>query len=469
MTTYFVSRHAGSLAWIAGKLPQPHHVTHLDVAAVRRGDVVAGTLPVHLAAEACRRGARFYHLALDTRPDERGAELSAEALEARGARLVRYEVREVAEDGRWRRLRTKVGDAVGRPGGADLVFLGVLAAVALTLLEVALVKATGTPKAAMPVSALLTATKPVAALAAMSCAALLAWAWHRHDRVALGTLVVSALVLAQAGMFELVKTAVTSIAGADASGSAANASWLKLAGPPLAQAGVVFTIVVVLALLIYHWRHSLIRTTISRIRVPPKRVLIMGLSDLAGEGGRNLDSNLTSLQTARGFPLSVLALSADEAKDEQRPLSEDDRKKLTSIAHFPWQQNLRAIKPHIGVLEHVIIVTSARSQPHLRAFTELLEGLTAETGKLSIHALPTPADFEDYDDLVGAFSEALMLARQVGGAYYGDVCIDATAGQKIFSIAAAIVTLNKNLVFTYVNNLGKVRAYDASVALGEFS
>jgi hypothetical protein len=36
-------------------------------------------------------------------------------------------------------------------------------------------------------------------------------------------------------------------------------------------------------------------------------------------------------------------------------------------------------------------------------------------------------------------------------------------------MTAAIVTLNKNLVFTYVDNRGKVRAYDASVALAEFS
>ena len=36
-------------------------------------------------------------------------------------------------------------------------------------------------------------------------------------------------------------------------------------------------------------------------------------------------------------------------------------------------------------------------------------------------------------------------------------------------MTAAIVTLNESLVSTYVNNLGKVRAYDASVALGEFS
>jgi hypothetical protein len=60
-----------------------------------------------------------------------------------------------------------------------------------------------------------------------------------------------------------------------------------------------------------------------------------------------------------------------------------------------------------------------------------------------------------------------MRYRHVGTARR--VCIDAASGQKIFSMTAAIVTLNKNLVFTYVDNRGKVRAYDASVALAEFS
>jgi hypothetical protein len=68
------------------------------------------------------------------------------------------------------------------------------------------------------------------------------------------------------------------------------------------------------------------------------------------------------------------------------------------------------------------------------------------------------ADFEGYDALEAAFKAA---ARTAGcwGAGPRDLCIDITAGQKIFSIAGAIATLNRDTVFTYVNNAGEVASY----------
>jgi hypothetical protein len=48
------------------------------------------------------------------------------------------------------------------------------------------------------------------------------------------------------------------------------------------------------------------------------------------------------------------------------------------------------------------------------------------------------------------------------------MCIDVTAGFKIFSIVAAIATLNRNTVFSYVNNRGEVSIFDASIEIGDF-
>lgn len=445
MTTYFVSRHAGSLTWIAGKLPQPQHVTHLDVAAVRRGDVVAGTLPVHLAAEVCRRGARFYHLALDTRPDERGAELSAEALDARGAKLVRYEVREVAEDGRWRRLRTKAAMAASRLGGADLVFLGVLAVAILFLTGAALFKAAG-----------------IAAAVALAVVVGLAVALYvSGHRFMFGILVVSGLVLAQAGLFELVKTAVVAVAVVDGAGGLTDVVWRAPAGERLLFAAALFCVVVALGYLVYQLRHALIHTAVRRSdRIAAKPVLIMGLSPLGAKK--------EALEAARALPLRTLALSSDEVKAQSCSLPGDHLKKIEAMGLFAWQQNLRAIKPHLGRLQHLIVVTSHESHVDFADFRHWIEDLSGETGPLKVHEVG-PADFENYDDLVQAFGSALRLSHDECGFRLEEVCIDATAGPKIFSMTAAIVTLNKSLVFTYVNNGGKVRAYDASVALGEFS
>lgn len=93
MTVWFVTRHKGALDWARRcgvRDAQP--VAHLDIAAVVVGDSVLGTLPVHLAAEVCARGARYLHLSMETPPDARGRELTADDMEAFGARLEEYRV-----------------------------------------------------------------------------------------------------------------------------------------------------------------------------------------------------------------------------------------------------------------------------------------------------------------------------------------------------------------------------------------
>lgn len=92
-TVWFVSRHPGAIEWAARQgIRVDRQVTHLDIDQVRAGDTVIGTLPVHLAAEVCARGARFFNLSLDVPPEVRGCELSADDLERFGARIEEYEV-----------------------------------------------------------------------------------------------------------------------------------------------------------------------------------------------------------------------------------------------------------------------------------------------------------------------------------------------------------------------------------------
>ncbi len=94
MTTWFVSRHPGAVAWAAQQgLAVDHRVAHLMVDQVQSGDTVIGTLPVHLAAQVCQRGARFINLSLDMPNDWRGRELSADELSQCRARLECFEVR----------------------------------------------------------------------------------------------------------------------------------------------------------------------------------------------------------------------------------------------------------------------------------------------------------------------------------------------------------------------------------------
>jgi len=93
VTTFFVSRHPGAVAWAARQgLAVDRLVAHLDTGLIQAGDVVIGTLPVNLAAEVCRRGGRYLHLSLQLPLDMRGRELGAEDMEHYGARLDAYGV-----------------------------------------------------------------------------------------------------------------------------------------------------------------------------------------------------------------------------------------------------------------------------------------------------------------------------------------------------------------------------------------
>jgi CRISPR-associated protein Csx16 len=97
MTVYWVSRHPGAIDWAreAG-VEFDAALGHFDASIVRPGDTVLGTLPVHLAAEVCARGARYLHLSLGLARTQRGRELSAQQLRECGARLAEYRIEAVA-------------------------------------------------------------------------------------------------------------------------------------------------------------------------------------------------------------------------------------------------------------------------------------------------------------------------------------------------------------------------------------
>ncbi len=94
MTTWFVSRHRGALAWAGQEgMHVDRQVEHLDTGDVQPGDIVIGSLPVQMAAEVCERGGRYFHLSLDLPQALRGRELSAEEMRACKARLEEFCIR----------------------------------------------------------------------------------------------------------------------------------------------------------------------------------------------------------------------------------------------------------------------------------------------------------------------------------------------------------------------------------------
>ena len=93
--TWFVSRHPGAIEWAQRQnLAIDCWVGHLDTVQVKAGDIVIGTLPVNLAADVCKLGARYLHLSLKVPAEWRGRELTIAELLAGPAELKAFHIEE---------------------------------------------------------------------------------------------------------------------------------------------------------------------------------------------------------------------------------------------------------------------------------------------------------------------------------------------------------------------------------------
>lgn len=93
MTTYFITRHPGAIAWAKRQgITVDQQLAHLDSGQIQSGDTVIGSLPVNLAAEVCAKQARYIHLTLELPLAWRGQELSADDMVRFDAHLQTYHV-----------------------------------------------------------------------------------------------------------------------------------------------------------------------------------------------------------------------------------------------------------------------------------------------------------------------------------------------------------------------------------------
>ena len=94
MTTWFVTRHPGAIAWMKKQpVAVDRWVSHLDADEIREGDTVIGILPLHAAAKVCEKGAIFLALSIELTEEQRGRELSLQDLENISCSLRRFDVR----------------------------------------------------------------------------------------------------------------------------------------------------------------------------------------------------------------------------------------------------------------------------------------------------------------------------------------------------------------------------------------
>ncbi|MBB5015891.1 CRISPR-associated protein Csx16 [Rehaibacterium terrae] len=97
MNRWLVSRHPGAIAWLRSRGIQANEVRHLDHEQVMPGDEVFGTLPLHVAAAVCSRGARVFCLTMDLPAELRGQELDLQTMERLNVRLEEFHIARLGE------------------------------------------------------------------------------------------------------------------------------------------------------------------------------------------------------------------------------------------------------------------------------------------------------------------------------------------------------------------------------------
>lgn len=149
----------------------------------------------------------------------------------------------------------------------------------------------------------------------------------------------------------------------------------------------------------------------------------------------------------------------------------------SGLPQWPWQQTLRAAHFQGNRLQRLVLVGSrgekgSGTEEQLRKADEFFS--TWFPGKVRIFGAPTllgevydsrwQADFEDLSGLTNLLRNVLReLHRDAGGFKDRDIIIDCTGGFKVASIAAALVTLDRqDLMFQYVNNAGHVTGFDVA-------
>lgn len=128
-----------------------------------------------------------------------------------------------------------------------------------------------------------------------------------------------------------------------------------------------------------------------------------------------------------------------------------------------WQQLLRALEPHAHhSLERLHLIFSAtvkRSDPaggtrEVAGSDQRSADALALLGSYGLSVKPPTSSVVDFENLDAVVAELRRVIRAEFGAAYGarDVVVDVTGGFKTTSIAGALLTLNNEALFQYVQS-----------------
>lgn len=131
----------------------------------------------------------------------------------------------------------------------------------------------------------------------------------------------------------------------------------------------------------------------------------------------------------------------------------DEDINLLDGTRWPWQQMLRGLRPHGkgDTLKHVYLIGSlttsiAGSYDSLIHAEQMIKNYFPH---VKVETYSEPVHFENFDDIVDVLTDVIRALTRHG---YKEkqIIVDVTGGQKITSIAGAVVTFNSGVTFQYV-------------------
>lgn len=202
--------------------------------------------------------------------------------------------------------------------------------------------------------------------------------------------------------------------------------------------------------LLYHYRKSFLGIrTLQQVKTRPLKALIILLST-----PRPCPADYS-------FPITIkeggteVTINGESLKDDINALNK---------IKWNWQQILRGIEPHQNRLKYLYLIGSKESFNYLDKAGALIKQYCSN---INVFKANEPVEFEELEKLTKVIYSAISILKDVKDERLGDddIIIDITGGQKVSSIAGAVVTLNSSVRFQYVqtDKFFEVISYDMTI------
>jgi hypothetical protein len=152
--------------------------------------------------------------------------------------------------------------------------------------------------------------------------------------------------------------------------------------------------------------------------------------------------------------------------------------------YFPWLQNLRAIGAYSGAkrrvghdagfavvgqspVEHILVLASRQARDDYPLFAALLRSKFKECGwRTQVSRVDCEPDVDSFTQSTAALLQAVEQALTLeADMLEDDIVIDITSAARPFGLAAAVLTMNRDFAFSFVDRAGNVHEFDGGVAL----